>query len=273
MTGRRCTGRVALALLAVLVAAGPEAAGAPADLDCLIQPHEIVAVSSAVEGLVEVITVDRGDLVERGAVLATLESSAERAAVALAKARAEMESALKSSQVRVDFGVRRFVRTEEMFKRDLVPLKEMDEAETGKVLAELALLEAQENRRLAELDYERAKAALALRTVRSPITAVVVERLRSVGETTNESPLIRLAQIDPLRVEVFVPVALLGSIRIGMQGVVTPEAPLNGTSYNARVSVVDRVVDAASGTLGVRLELPNPGYRLPAGLKCKVRFR
>jgi multidrug efflux pump subunit AcrA (membrane-fusion protein) len=58
-----------------------------------------------------------------------------------------------------------------------------------------------------------------------------------------------------------------------MQGVVTPEAPLNGTSYNARVSVVDRVVDAASGTLGVRLELPNPGYRLPAGLKCKVRFR
>jgi hypothetical protein len=33
------------------------------------------------------------------------------------------------------------------------------------------------------------------------------------------------------------------------------------------------VVDAASGTLGVRLELPNPGYRLPAGLKCKVRFR
>ena len=34
----------------------------------------------------------------------------------------------------------------------------------------------------------------------------------------------------------------------------------------------DRVVDAASGTFGVRLELPNPGYRLPAGLKCKVRF-
>ena len=40
----------------------------------------------------------------------------------------------------------------------------------------------------------------------------------------------------------------------------------------ARVTVVDRVVDAASGTFGVRLELPNPDYRLPAGLKCKVRF-
>ena len=40
----------------------------------------------------------------------------------------------------------------------------------------------------------------------------------------------------------------------------------------ARGQVVDRVVDAASGTFGVRLELPNPNYALPAGLKCKVRF-
>jgi RND family efflux transporter MFP subunit len=267
---------IALVLLAILLAAGPEAAGAPGDLDCLIQPHETVAVSSAVEGIVEKFSVDRGDLVERGAVLAVLESSMERATVALAKARSEMESAIKSSQVRVDFGVRRFVRTEEMFKKDLVPIKEMDEAETGKILAELALLEAQENRRLAELDHERAKAALELRTIRSPITGVVVERLRAVGESTGQvgqTLLFRLAQIDPLRVEVFAPVSLIGSIKIGMQGVVTPEAPLNTTSHIARVSVVDRVVDAASGTFGIRLELPNPGYRLPAGLKCKVRFR
>jgi multidrug efflux pump subunit AcrA (membrane-fusion protein) len=38
------------------------------------------------------------------------------------------------------------------------------------------------------------------------------------------------------------------------------------------VTVVDPVVDAASGTIGIRLELPNPGHRLPAGTKCEVRF-
>jgi hypothetical protein len=38
------------------------------------------------------------------------------------------------------------------------------------------------------------------------------------------------------------------------------------------VTVVDRVVDAASGTFGVRLELPNPDYKLPGGLKCDIRF-
>ena len=52
---------------------------------------------------------------------------------------------------------------------------------------------------------------------------------------------------------------------------VIPEAPIGG-QYMAEVKIVDRVIDAARGTLGVRLELPNPNHRLPAGLKCKVIF-
>ena len=36
--------------------------------------------------------------------------------------------------------------------------------------------------------------------------------------------------------------------------------------------VVDAVFDAASDTFGVRLELPNTDCRLPAGIKCKIRF-
>ena len=32
------------------------------------------------------------------------------------------------------------------------------------------------------------------------------------------------------------------------------------------------MIDPASNTFGVRLELPNPDYRLPSGLKCTVRF-
>jgi hypothetical protein len=36
--------------------------------------------------------------------------------------------------------------------------------------------------------------------------------------------------------------------------------------------IVDRVVDAASGTFGVRLELSNSDLRLPAGRKCNVTF-
>ncbi len=59
--------------------------------------------------------------------------------------------------------------------------------------------------------------------------------------------------------------------QVGMSGSVQWEGPVAGT-HPARVTVVDRVVDAASGTLGVRLELPNPDHGLPAGTKCWVTF-
>jgi RND family efflux transporter MFP subunit len=239
-------------------------------LDCLINPSLVVAVSFATEGVLDAVHVDRGDLVKEGQVLATLESSVEKATVALAAARARVESALKSNQVRVDFGVRRFVRTDELYKKDLIPLKEFDEAETQKILAELGLLEAKENRELAELELERARAALAQRTLRSPVTGVVTERLLAPGEFVKGTAIVKLAKIDPLHVEVITPVAMLGKIQVGARAEVLPEAPLGGR-YPGRVTVVDRVADAASGTFGVRLTLPNPDYRLPAGLKCKVR--
>ena len=113
--------------------------------------------------------------------------------------------------------------------------------------------------------------ALAQRSIRSPVAGVVTDRLLSPGEFVKGTAILKLAQIHPLRVEVIAPVALLGKIAVGMRAEVQPEAPVSG-SYPAIVTVVDRVVDAASGTFGVRLELPNPNYRLPAGLKCKVRF-
>jgi membrane fusion protein (multidrug efflux system) len=81
----------------------------------------------------------------------------------------------------------------------------------------------------------------------------------------------KLAQIDPLRVEVFAPVELFGKIAIGMQAEVRPEEAMGGV-HTATVTVVDRLIDAASATFGVRLELPNPELAVPAGLRCRVRF-
>ena len=80
-----------------------------------------------------------------------------------------------------------------------------------------------------------------------------------------------IAQLDPLNVEVFVPIPMYGKIKKGMDAEVRPEQPVGGV-YIAKIDVVDAVFDAASRTFGVRLLLPNPEHRLPAGLRCKVRF-
>ncbi len=56
-----------------------------------------------------------------------------------------------------------------------------------------------------------------------------------------------------------------------MKATITPETDVD-SRYNSIVTIVDRVIDPASGTFGVRLELPNPDYQLPSGLKCSVKF-
>ena len=259
-------------VIAALVLAGSVARAGAAELDCLIQPREIVMVSASVEGVLEHVAVDRGDVVQADSVVARLESSLERSMVAIAKARAEQDYNVKANQVRLDFGERRFVRTDDMFRQSLVPLKELDEAETAKILAVYGLVEAKEQKRLADLELERAQAVLALRTVKSPISGVVMERLHHPGElASRDQPILKIARLDPLRVEVFVPIGLYGRVAVGQRTVVVPEAPLN-RPLEAMVTVVDRVADAASSTFGVRLEISNPGLRVPGGLKCKMRI-
>jgi RND family efflux transporter MFP subunit len=255
-------------LTAVLLAAPP---GSTGEFDCLIEPSIMAKVSSAVKGLVETMTVDRGDLVKKGQVLATLESNAEKAAIETLRARATMDASIKAGAARVELSTRSHTRNEGMFQRSLIPADKMDEVETVKRLAEMALLEATETRRLAELELQRALADLERRTVRSPFNGVVIERLLTVGEYANEVPLLKLVQLDPLFVEVFVPVEQYGQIVVGQYAEVMPQAPIQGT-YRARVTVVNPVIDAASSTFGVRLELANRDYRLPAGLKCSIRF-
>ena len=100
---------------------------------------------------------------------------------------------------------------------------------------------------------------------------MVIERYVSPGEYVNSQPLLRVAQIDPLRVEVIVPAQMFGRIFPGMTAAIVPELPQYGEQI-ATVTIVDKVIDAASSTFGVRLELPNAEQQMPSGLKCLVRF-
>jgi RND family efflux transporter MFP subunit len=241
------------------------------ELDCLIQPEAEVTLSSAVEGLVDAVLVDRGDVIEEGELVATLVSDVEKANLEVARARAEMKAQLERGAIRVEFAERNLARNARLQEQEILSDREMDEAESEKRLAEAELLEAREATRVARLDVARAKAVLGLRRIHSPVNGVVVDRILSPGEYADPPQVLEIAQIDPLRVEVFAPLAVVGKISVGTRAEVMPEAPIGGV-YEATVTVVDRVIDAASGTLGVRLALPNPDFALPAGLKCRVLF-
>jgi multidrug efflux pump subunit AcrA (membrane-fusion protein) len=186
--------------------------------------------------------------------------------------RSERDQAIKSRRARLEFTKRRLERNRGLFDQSLVSAQIVDEAETDVSLAELELGEFIEERKMAILELERAQEALEIRTIRSPFNGVVIDVLVARGESIENRPLLRIASIDPLNVEVIAPVALFGKIKKGTKAEVIPEEPIGG-KYSARVVIVDRVLDAASGTFGIRLQLPNRKYKLPAGLRCQVRFQ
>ncbi len=250
---------------------GAAAAGVPTRYDCLIVPDQSAELGAEVRGVLSSISVERGERVTANQVVAELNSELERASVALARARAEMETDVRQSEVRLAFAARQRVRILDLFGKKAIPESDMDQAETDVLLAELNLEQARSNQRLAELEYERTLAALEQRRIRAPFDGVVVQRFMSVGELVERESVLEVASVNPLRVDAVLPVMVLGSVEVGSVARVFPEAPVGG-ELAATVTIVDAVVDAASGTFGVRLSLPNPEYKLSGGLKCEVEF-
>jgi len=272
MTPARPThARPAPAVLLLLLLTGGGAAGAQdAPLDCLIRPKELVRLSTPVQGIIAEVAVDRGDAVARGDVVARLDSRIEEATLALAELRAHDTAALDIARARADLLASHQDRTRRL--REHVSASRAEEAEAEARMAGLAVRQAQTEQALNRLALARDRALLDRRTIRSPVDGLVVERLMAPGEFRNEQDhVVTIARMDPLLVDLHAPLERWGTIRTGDAAWVVPEAPIGGR-HKAVVTVVDRVFDSASGTFGVRLELPNPDGALPAGLRCTARF-
>ena len=241
------------------------------ELDCVIQPYEIAHVASPTEGVIKSLHADRNDLVEAGQVIAELEAEVEKASVALAHSKSEMTAEIELRQAALGSTERNSQRIASLYTQHAIPLHVKDEAATDTTKSRLQVRKALDALHLARLELAKAQALLRRKTIKSPITGVVVERFKSVGDFADDQPIVKIAQLNPLTVEVIVPVEMFGTIVTGMVGEVVPEIPGIG-ELTATVTMVDRVVDAASGTFDARLELPNPNHEIPSGLKCFVTF-
>lgn len=239
-------------------------------LDCVIDPSVVADLGSHVPGVLQSVEVDRGDFVNAGDVIAVLESSVDQASLELARTNVSLTAEIELRRINAAFGERQSKRIEDLYNRSMISSKEMDQTQTETRLTQLQLDQALENRKIAELEYARAKEVVDRHTIRSPITGFVMERFKTLGEYVDDQPIVRVAQLSPLNVEVIIPVEQLGKVNKGMLADVWADAI--GQQWQAKVSRIDRVADVASGTYGVRLSLDNPDYQIPAGLRCKVSF-
>jgi len=239
--------------------------------DCVVNPSRVAEIGSSAVGIITHIMVDRNDVVKRGDLVATLNYRVEKAKLDIARKRAGITSKVELSKVNLALATREQKRVQKAFNRGSVSGHDLDIADTELLLSNIKLLQAKEELSLAEKEAVYAKSVFAERSIYIPFTGVITERHKEMGEHVDAEAIVTLAKIDPLYVEVILPISKLGLVNKGMKAQVSCPS-IKGSNWTATVSHVDKVMDAASGTFGVRLNLPNPDYKIPAGLRSNLRF-
>ncbi|MEO1574881.1 MAG: efflux RND transporter periplasmic adaptor subunit [Pseudomonadota bacterium] len=241
------------------------------DFDCLLEPNTRVMVGAPTQGVVHTVEVRRGERVVRGQVIATLDARLEKAELEHARMRARMTSEVSAREADVELAEVTLKRLNDLHARKMAPAQQRDEAEAALKVARMALAQARDNRKLYEQEYARAREVVEQHVVRSPIDGVVVDQVAFPGEFIYDNPIAIVAQVDPLKVEAILPARFFGGVRVGLESTVWPEID-SGGPIDARIGSVDQVIDSASGTFSVHLEIPNPDNRIPGGQRCRLAF-
>lgn len=210
----------------------PASAAVPAGIRCegrvAARPGADVMLAAEVGGRVVALDVKELDRVKAGQVLARLDDREQGAALAAARARVvELQADVRFSELEQ-------ARMKRLVKEGAVGQRTFDEADSRLNLA-VARKEA------AAAQVAQLEAALSKLTVRAPFTGTVVERLAHPGELqVAGAHLLRLADLDRLRVEAEVDEYDLGRLAVGAP--VTLEAEGLATRWEGRVEEVPRAV-------------------------------
>ncbi len=255
------------------LAAGVGVGAAQAEtFDCVITPAVTVRVGSPVSGLLAEVLVDQGDTLKAGQVIARLRSEVEAKTVELLEIQARSTAEIEAQTSRLELAQKRLERARDLAGRNVGTLEKLEAAEAEVDVITREHVIAEMRREVIGLELQRARAQLDQRVIRSPIDGLVVIRHLYAGEFLgSEDSVVTVAQINPLHVEAFLPVTNYPLLSPGMTIQVKPDAPVAG-AFAAELQVIDRVFDAASGTFGIRLSLPNPDGSIPAGHRCQLEL-
>jgi RND family efflux transporter MFP subunit len=109
---------------------------------------------------------------------------------------------------------------------------------------------------------------------RAPITGTVVALPAQVGMTvTQATPLARISGstgVNALEIKLYVAERFISQIARGLSCQITLDA-YPGEAFRGSVTEVSPVVDPASRTMEVKVNVDNPGSKLKAGMFAKVR--
>lgn len=205
--------------------------------------NESVMIRPEIDGRIEAIHFQEGQLVRKGDRLVSLDA-------------AEVEAQLTSAIAAANLNRSRLKRSEELFEKKFISAQALDEARENL---------NQTNAREAEV-----RARLAKTLIRAPFEGVTGLRQVSPGAYARAGQdVARLEGIGTLKLDFRVPEAYLRQIRNGQSVMVTVDA-YAGENFSGTIYAIEPSVDEATRTVLLRARLPNPGVRLKPGMFARV---
>lgn len=268
--------RVCIAVFLCLVAnpcLRPSWAGVHPGVRAVTRPSADITLSFVQPGRVATVYCKEGDQVRSNQVLIRQDDAAEQVQLAQLKAQAEDITQIRASeaslaQKRVDLQ-----KMEKAAASKAATALEVEHARLDVTVAELSLELAKFEHEQAGERYREQKIRVGHMQLESPIDGRVEDIKVEVGESLNAvTEAIRIVQTDPLWVDAPVPL----SQALGLEAGKTAQVQFGPSDNPAKVEsgrilFVAAVADAASGTLRVRVEVPNKDRR-PAGEHVLIVF-
>lgn len=215
------------------------------------------AVAAQVAGQVTAIARDEGAAVAAGELV--IEIDPERRQLEAASARA----LLVQAEAQAAEAQRELSRVEKLHAQGVASDARLDQVRT-------ALRSARSHRDALAAQRGMAERSLADSSVRAPFAGLIARRHVSQGEfVAPGQPLFELVALDPIEVEFHLAERDSGRAAVGAP-VAVRLTPFPDEVFEARVTVVSPTIDAATRTLRVKAELPNPDGRLRPGLFARA---
>jgi membrane fusion protein, multidrug efflux system len=263
----------ALVLAQELVAVQQKSVSRTISLPGELLPYQRTAVQARANGYIREVLVDRGSVVRKGQLLATLD------APELAAQTAEAESKVQLAKSGKAEGEARLAAAEATYERlkiasatpGAIAGNELIQAEKARDAAKAAVRAAEDAVLAADAVVRASKQAEAYLQVTAPFDGVVTERFLHPGALATTGPVLDLQQVSLLRLVVPVPEAQVGGIRTGKR--VEFRVPAHpGRIFAGKVARIDRSLDPKTRSMPVELEVANPRMELAPGMYPEVAW-
>ncbi len=234
---------------------------------------QTVDVTPKSGGRLQAVNVRIGASVRRGQELARLEDSEIQEQVRQSEASfAVSQATIRQREADLNFAKTNLDRSRNLFTRQLISQQTLDDAESRfqSATAQLELAQAQFEQSKARL--EELKINLSNTIIRSPVDGFVGKRNLDPGAwASTASPVVSVVDIHLVRLVANLVEKDIRRISVGVPATVEVDA-YPGETFAGTVARLAPVLDQATRTAQMEIEVPNPGFRLKPGMYARVRI-